>query len=102
MIGRVQSSANVARRATKAKQQVLRGGLTRLNECHTFDWSRQLWADAGKTSSRYIFFAFVVYAGIMTYVLHEVEGLRGVDIPYFIITTMTTVFLLFEPVTHIK
>ena len=50
---------------------------------------------------------FLVYAGTMSYVLYSIEGLRGIDIPYFIITTMTTVIvhcpvLLQPPCTRVE
>ena len=68
----------------------LRGNKTRLNECHDFKWSRTLWKEGGEFIRKITILLVVIYV-IIAYSLCHTEGMRGIDIPYFIVTSLTTV-----------
>ena len=76
--------------ATSPRKEILRGALTRVNECHSFAWSRKLWAAASKNILRVVMVFTLVHVGIMGAGVYA-DGLRGIDIPYFLACTLTTV-----------
>ena len=90
------TNAGVLTKKTEAQQETdldqRSGGRTRLDKCHTFKWSRQLWAGAAKSIKRTTFVCVVIYCGLITWGMLY-EGYSGVDIPYFIATTVTTIGL---------
>ena len=71
-------------------QKIAKGGLTRLNECHTFAWSRSLWRTAARQMTAWTAAIVVCYLGVASWGMHY-DGLRGWDIPYFLACTLSTV-----------
>lgn len=61
----------------------------RINACHTFTWSRLLWKAAAREMAQVcvVFVAVYLAAAVL---LARHDGLRGVDVFYFISATMTT------------
>ena len=78
------------RNSSEKIEYILSGGKTRLNECHSFKWSRTLWREASVFITKVTSILLVMYLAIACYGCY-IDGLRGVDIPYFITTTLTTV-----------
>jgi len=72
-----------------AKKQ---GTHTRINQCHDFAWSRGLWKDAASHMAKVCVVFIVVYMAVAIF-LAQRDGLEGIDIYYFISTTMTTIGL---------
>ena len=91
--GRIAANANFgAKNVGPVKvQNIIQGGLTRLNECHTFGWSRDLWRQAGHKITITTMVMGCVYISLVAFGLYFWEGLEGIDIPYFMATTITTV-----------
>jgi len=62
----------------------------RISTCHDFQWSRGLWREASREivgTATLCLFAYVFAASLLAYF----DGVRGVDIPYFIAACVTTV-----------
>mmetsp|Transcript_62048 Transcript_62048/g.140355 ORF Transcript_62048/g.140355 Transcript_62048/m.140355 type:complete len:875 (+) Transcript_62048:119-2743(+) len=76
----------------RSESNVCRGSRTPFNECHGFEWSRELWAEAARKIGRTTTLAFVVYLAIAVWGCH-MDGMQGADIPYFLSATLTTVGL---------
>lgn len=68
------------------------GGHARINQCHDFVWSRSLWKDAASHMAKVCVAFIVVYMAAAVF-LAQRDGLEGIDIYYFISTTMTTIGL---------
>ena len=68
------------------------GTHARISQCYDFAWSRGLWKKAASRMTRSCV-AFIVLYLIIAVVLAQRDGLEGVDIYYFIITTVTTIGL---------
>jgi len=64
---------------------------TRVNACHDFAWSRELWREAANRSSKVSRVLLVVYLALAFGLLGGIEGWRFLDSLYFIVATMTTV-----------
>lgn len=64
--------------------------MTRVNQCHTFAWSRTLWAKAAKDMAINTSVLLVLYLALVSWCMY-LDGLRGIDIPYFLACTLTTV-----------
>ena len=62
------------------------------NECHSFKWSRQLWEAAAKDITRWFLALLVVYLSVSSGLAYA-DGMRGVDIPYFIVCMVMTIGL---------
>ena len=77
---------------TSDQEEKLHGKLTRLSECHTFEWSHKLWGSAALKVFRAAILASALYLAVAVWGCWA-EGLRGVDIPYFLVSSLTTVGL---------
>jgi hypothetical protein len=64
---------------------------TRVNACHDFAWSRQLWKDAARQSGKVSLALLAVYLALAFGLLAGIERMRFVDALYFIVATITTV-----------
>ena len=80
--------------AARSRPRPQKPGLTivRSNRCHSFKWSRELWAAAARKIRMWMIFLLAVYIVLEGWLSYR-DGLRGVDIPYYIIATVTTVGL---------
>jgi len=65
--------------------------MTRINKCHDFAWSRQLWADAAARIAMISAAFLAVNLALGYYFLSYKDGLRGVDCWYLLAETLTTV-----------
>jgi len=70
--------------------QVHRDKHSRINRCHSFAWSRGLWKKAAGEIARVCAVLSFIYISA-AWALAYADGLRGIDIPYFISATCTTV-----------
>ena len=64
----------------------------RISNCHDFAWSRQLWRDASFRIIGTAIQALLLYVAAAALLAHS-DGLRGLDIVYFISACVTTVGL---------
>jgi hypothetical protein len=64
-----------------------------VNTCHNFEWSRTLWSHAASRIS-YVCIVLVSVYVTLAATLASIDGVRGVDLPYFISATATTVNFL--------
>jgi hypothetical protein len=71
--------------------QASKGTFLRINKCHDFAWSRQLWADAARKIAIISTVLLVCYAALGFYFLAYQGGLRGIDCWYLLAETLTTV-----------
>ena len=71
-------------------KKVLVGSKTRVSECHDFVWSRSLWKDMSNRITIEATVLLTFYLGIAYWNCY-VDGIRGVDFPYFLATTLTMV-----------
>jgi hypothetical protein len=78
------------KRNTVQQAVIVKGGMTRVNQCHTFAWSRTLWAKAAKDMAINTSVLLVLYLALVSWCMY-LDGLRGIDIPYFLACTLTTV-----------
>mmetsp|Transcript_45674 Transcript_45674/g.103120 ORF Transcript_45674/g.103120 Transcript_45674/m.103120 type:complete len:933 (-) Transcript_45674:151-2949(-) len=62
----------------------------RFDQCYDFRWSSTLWRGSSRKIERMVVLSTLVYAGVASWMAWY-DGLRGVDIPYFISTTLSTV-----------
>lgn len=72
--------------------QVHRDKHSRINRCHSFAWSRGLWKKAAGEIARVCAVLSFIYISA-AWALAYADGLRGIDIPYFISATCTTIGL---------
>jgi len=64
----------------------------RISSCHDFQWSRGLWRKASLRIVKTATVCLLCYVGVAS-LLAFLDGVRGVDIPYFIAACVTTVGL---------
>jgi hypothetical protein len=62
-----------------------------LNKCHTFEWSRKLWAEAAVETAKLSFGLFVTYVMCFYYLLGYSNHFSPVESFYLISQTITTV-----------
>jgi len=76
-----------------------------LNKCHTFEWSRKLWAEAAVETAKLSFGLFVTYVMCSYYLLGYSNHFSPVESFYLISETITTVntlsYLSFGPFTYL-
>jgi hypothetical protein len=64
----------------------------RISNCHDFAWSRSLWRDASLRIIATAMGALIIYVVVASLLAYS-DGLRGVDIVYFISASVNTVGL---------
>jgi len=69
---------------------------TRINQCHNFSWSLGLWKKAAADIAKVCIVLSLFYIALAWILAHN-DGLEGINIPYFIAATCTTVKLGGKP-----
>jgi len=65
----------------------------RMNKCHTFAWSKQLWGDAARQTQYIVLGLVVVYVVLGYFLLGHDSGMDPLECFYFLSMTLTTVGL---------
>jgi hypothetical protein len=63
----------------------------RINECHDFAWSRDLWRAAATSTARVAMALIIIYLLVGFYCLARLDGMSVLDSWYFLAATLTTV-----------
>mmetsp|Transcript_45304 Transcript_45304/g.102316 ORF Transcript_45304/g.102316 Transcript_45304/m.102316 type:complete len:252 (-) Transcript_45304:2320-3075(-) len=74
------------------ESEATKGRHVRINECSDFSWSRGLWTQASHEILRVVAASLTVFVAVAVSV-SITDGVRGVDVPYSISATISTVGL---------